>query len=146
MAGKAGLLDTNILVHAYLLLHPHKHAAARKLVLAGWQDGSGLTTLQNLCEFFVVATKKISKPMPQAEAATIVGEFLESTHWRVLDRHPATVTHAMDLARAHRIPFWDALIAATMLEHGVTTLVTENERDFRRIPGLILFNPFKARS
>ena len=37
------------------------------------------------------------------------------------------------------------LIAACMLEHAILTIVTENERDFRRIPGITVINPFKAR-
>jgi predicted nucleic acid-binding protein len=146
MPGEAPLLDTNILVHAYILLHPKKHTAARDLVLACWQEGGGLTTLQNLCEFFVVATRKVAQPMPVADVATIVDGFLESTHWRVLDRQPVTVGHAMDLVHRYRIPFWDALIAATMLEHNMTTLITENEKDFRRVPDLQILNPFKARA
>jgi len=52
---------------------------------------------------------------------------------------------AIELVKLHRAPFWDALIAACMLEHGVRTIVTENERDFKRIPGIMALNPFKAR-
>lgn len=146
MPAELRLLDTNVLIHAYILLQPKKHAAARDIVLACWQDGTGLTTLQNLCEFFVVATKKVAQPMAVADTASIVNEILESTHWRVLDRQPTTVSQAMDLVRRHRVPFWDALIAATMLGHGITALLTENDRDFRRVPGLSVLNPFTSRS
>jgi len=50
----------------------------------------------------------------------------------------------MDLVRLHRVPFWDALIAACMLENGISTIVTENEADFKRIPGITTSNPFKT--
>jgi predicted nucleic acid-binding protein len=50
------------------------------------------------------------------------------------------------MVRDYRASFWDALIAACMLEHGVHTIVTENELDFRKIPGLTVINPFRARA
>ena len=33
-----------------------------------------------------------------------------------------------------------------MLEHEVYAIVTENERDFRRISGITVINPFKAKT
>jgi predicted nucleic acid-binding protein len=38
----------------------------------------------------------------------------------------------------------DALIAACMLENGIEIIVTENERDFKRIPGITVINPFRT--
>jgi hypothetical protein len=40
---------------------------------------------------------------------------------------------AMEIVQSVRAPFWDALIAACMLEHGVEVIVTENEKDFKNI-------------
>ncbi len=40
-------------------------------------------------------------------------------------------------------PFWDALIAETMLENGVSTIYTENEKDFKKMRGINAINPFK---
>ena len=53
---------------------------------------------------------------------------------------------AIELVKLYRAPFWDALIAATMLEHGIDTIVTENERDFKKIPGITIINLFQRRS
>lgn len=141
------LIDTNVLVHAYVLLNARKQIAAREIVLPIWQEGGGLTTLQNLCELFTVSTKKIERPMPVEQAESIVQEILGSEKWCVLDRQKDTVLHAIELVKLHRAPFWDALIAACMLEHGIHTIVTENERGFKKIPGITVVNPFKkARS
>lgn len=52
----------------------------------------------------------------------------------------------MELVELYRTNFWDALIVACMLEYGVDTIVTENERDFKRIPGITVVNPFKTRA
>ena len=81
--------------------------------------------------------------MPIGQAENIVGEILASTKWRVLDRREETVVHAMELVRQRRVPFWDALIAACMLENGIEIIVTENERDFKKVPGITVINPFK---
>lgn len=138
------LIDTNVLVHAYVHLDARKQTVAQALVLAIWNDGGGLTTIQNLCEFFAVATSKIERPMPVDQAGRIVKEILGSTKWRVLDRRPGTVVQAIELVILHRASFWNALIAACMLEHGIGSIVTENERDFKKIPGMTVINPFKA--
>jgi predicted nucleic acid-binding protein len=138
------LLDTNVLVHAYIRLDEKKQVTASRIVLPIWEDGGGVTTLQNLCEFFAVATKKVARPMPTAHAENIVREILASTKWRVLDRREETVVRAMELVRQRRVPFWDALIAACMLENGIGVIVTENEGDFKRIPGITISNPFKT--
>jgi predicted nucleic acid-binding protein len=82
--------------------------------------------------------------MPINQAENIVREILASTKWRVLDRREETVVHAMELVRQRRVPFWDALIAACMLENAIETIVTENERDFKRIPGITITNPFRT--
>jgi predicted nucleic acid-binding protein len=63
----------------------------------------------------------------------------------VIDRNAGTLMKAMDIVETVRAPFWDALIAACMLEHGIEVIVTENEKDFRNIPGVTVVNPFRAR-
>lgn len=139
------LLDTNILVHAYTVSDERKHRAAIALVEAVWEGQPATTTLQNLCEFFVVVTHKVTKPLSAAEAELIIQGILTASQWRVIDRRPGTVLKAMGLVKAYRASFWDALIAACMLEHGVPTIFTENEADFRKIPGITIVNPFRAR-
>ena len=139
------LIDTNVLVHGYVLLNAEKQASARDIILPIWEEGGGLTTVQNLCEFFAVATRKVKKPMPVNRAESIVKEILRSAKWRVIDRNEGSVLHAIELVKLHRASFWDALIAACMLEHHVNVIVTENERDFKRIPGITVINPFKER-
>ena len=138
------LIDTNVLVHAYIRLNEKKQASASAIVMPIWESGGGVTTLQNLCEFFAVATKKVARPMPVGEAENVVKAVLASAKWRVLDRREDTVVRAIELVRQRRVPFWDALIAACMLENEIGIIVTENEDDFKRIPGITTTNPFKT--
>jgi len=50
MKGGDRLIDTNVLVHAYVFLDAKKHASAREIILPMWHEGGGLTTLQNLAK------------------------------------------------------------------------------------------------
>ena len=138
------LIDTNVLVNAYIRLNEKKQALASAIVMPIWESGGGVTILQNLCEFFAVATKKVARPMPVSEAENVVRAVLASTKWRVLDRREETVVRAMELVRQRRVPFWDSLIAACMLENAIGRIVTKNEDDFKRIPGITTTNPFKT--
>lgn len=146
MNGETRLLDTNVLVHAYTVADEQKHETARLLVERVWAGQRAATTIQNLCEFFAVVTRKVARPIPAAYAGTILQGILSAPHWDVIDRGPASLLHAVELVKQRRAKFWDALIAAAMLEHGLGTIVTENERDFRRIPGITVVNPFKRRT
>jgi predicted nucleic acid-binding protein len=104
-----------------------------------------LTTLQNLCEFFFVVTEKVERPLVLKRAERIIQAILTVPRWQVLDRGEATVLRAIELVRNKRVPFWDALIAATMLENRVDTILTENTRDFRKVSGVRAINPFRRR-
>lgn len=145
MNGNVRLVDTNILVQAYTVSDERKHEIALALVERVWAGEEAATTLQNLCEFFLVVTRKVAKPLTASSAEVVLKGILAGSQWRVIDRTAETVFRAVELVKLHRAPFWDALIAACMLEHGLHTIVTENERDFKRISGITVVNPFKTR-
>jgi predicted nucleic acid-binding protein len=145
MPGENRLIDTNILVYAYDVSERAKREVASALLADIWDHGGGVVTLQNLSEFFVAVTGKVQRPIPLAAAKTIISDILHSGRWLVIDRQAHTMLAAMGLVDRTGAPYWDALIAACMLEHGVHTIVTENERDFNKIPGITVINPFKKR-
>lgn len=64
---------------------------------------------------------------------------------QVLPVTPALVERALELAQRHEVRrqrFFDMQLAATMLVHGIPTVVTENTRDFAAIPEIYVVNPF----
>lgn len=144
MTAETRLIDTNVLVYAYDLSEPAKRQVARTLLDQIWDEGGGVVSIQNLSEFFVVVTGKVQYPITVSDARTIISDILRSGRWLVLTQEDNTIVAAIDLVERTGVPYWDALIAACMLEHGVTTIVTENERDFRKIPGITVINPFKT--
>lgn len=133
------------MVYAYDVSEKRRREIAKSLVDEVWDAGGGVVTLQNLSEFFFAVTRKVQKPVPVPDAKTIVSDILRSSRWMVIDRNAETLLKAIEIVESVRAPFWDALIAASMLKHGIEIIVTENERDFKNIPGIIVINPFKTR-
>lgn len=139
------LLDTNVLVCAYDADAGAKHDAALRLVARCWAGEERYAlSLQNLSEFFVVVTRKVAHPLPADEAAAIVGDILAFPGWEVLVPGRETVLAAVRLSSAYRAPYWDALIAAAMLEHKVGRIVTEDVRGVSGIPGIEATDPFAS--
>ena len=54
------LIDTNILVYAYDVSETTKHPIARDILTQIWNEGGGVVCVQNLMEFFVVITRKVT--------------------------------------------------------------------------------------
>jgi predicted nucleic acid-binding protein len=48
----------------------------------------------------------------------------------------------IDLIHKHNIHLWDAVIAATMKENDLIEIVTENKKDFDKIPNIKVSVPF----
>lgn len=144
MDDKETLIDTNVLVHAYVLSNEKKHAVAKNIVQNIWRNGCGITTLQNISEFFFVVTKKVEKPMLANKAKVIVTHLINTHHWWVIDRDETTLLKAIQIVEQYNTPFWDAMIAACMLQHEIKTIFTENVDDFKNVKDIRAINPFKV--
>jgi predicted nucleic acid-binding protein len=136
------LIDTNILVYAYDASEGEKYKASRSLLTQIWREGGGVVCLQNLMEFFVIITGKVERPIEVTEGRSIVEDFLKSERWKIVDRDADTFLRAVDLVSEYGIHFWDALIAACMEENNITEIVTENRKDFGKIPHITVNVPF----
>ena len=74
MNGEPRLIDTVVLVHAYTVSDEEKHPVALALVEKVWGGEEAITTLQNLCEFFSVVTRKVQKPISASAALDLLKE------------------------------------------------------------------------
>ena len=139
------LADTNILLR---LAEPSdaEYRIVRGAVEALVTRGEGLCyAAQNMVEFWNVCTRPISKNgfgLSSAETdarARIIEanlQFLpdsERVHyeWRRL-----VVEHSVAGAQVH-----DARLVASMLTHGVSNILTLNDRDFARYAGILPVHP-----
>ena len=97
---------------------------------------------QILAEFFLNATEKIQKPISIKEAREIIRDFSDAAG--IVNYSARTILRASELNEMYKVHFWDALIAATMIENNVFTIFTENTKDFKKIKGIIAINPLDS--
>lgn len=140
-------IDANILVYAFDSSEKRKHELARKHITQVLLKQKHATiSTQILGEFFNVVTRKIEHPLPVGEAHEIVCKLTELENLHIANIGAATVIQAIELSDSAKTSYWDALIAATMKEHQVSVILTENVKDFSRIPGIVVTNPFAEKN
>ena len=138
MSGRV-FLDTNVLVYLFDRDEPGKRAVAARLL--DERADQIVVSTQVLQEFYVAVTRKLGKPLTEAEAEAAV-RHLSALDVVVVDTE--IILAAVALSRRHRIAFWDALIVEAALSRGCTTLVSEDLQDGRRFGTLAVENPFRA--
>ncbi|NLC58265.1 MAG: PIN domain-containing protein [Armatimonadetes bacterium] len=140
------LIDSNVLVYVHDRTSP-KQAVARGIV-AGVLRGAepGCVAVQNLSELYAVITnaRRVAHPLAPADAARVVRLYWQSSRLTKLMPTVGTFGRFLDLlasTRASGADTFDAFLAATALEHGVTEVYTENTTHLERF-GLRAINPF----
>jgi predicted nucleic acid-binding protein len=139
------LLDTNVLLRSVEPTdNDHKIAADAVAVLRA--SGHELCLVpQNFYEFWVVSTRPVANNGRGKTPAEVNREFtVFKSLFTFLPDTPAVfpewetlvTTHAVIGKSAH-----DARLVAAMSAHGVTHLLTFNDADFRRYPGINLHVP-----
>jgi predicted nucleic acid-binding protein len=131
--------DTNVLVYATASLHDPKALRARDLIARAMRAGWTILLLQTLAEFANVAIRKARIP---------IEDIIKTINaWRaVLPVQAADeedLAAALEAVRAHRLPFWDALLWASAQRAGVRCLLTEDLQDGFLLQSVRFVNPFK---
>jgi predicted nucleic acid-binding protein len=93
---------------------------------------------QVLHEFYVNATRKISKPLTKQLARAVVRAY---EVWCV-ETTSSDIAVAFRLEDEAHISYWDALICAAALKAGAETLLSEDLNAGQKISGLRIENPF----
>ena len=131
-------VDTNVLIYAHDIDARSKHTAAKNVLSDLWADRAGVVSTQVLQEFYVNATRKISKPLAKRSARSIVNQYAS---WCV-DATPVDIAAAFRIEDESRIGFWDALICAVALRSGAERILSEDLNAGQRIAGIRIENPF----
>jgi len=143
MKSELALVDSNLLSYVFDISERDKRAICGELVADCWKGKRDLAvSVQNLSEFYVVVTKKISNPIPKNVAGKFIELITGFQGWHVIKSSASTIISAIDICTEYNIHYWDALLAATMRENNVFSILTE-DGDFRKIPWLKTINPLK---
>jgi predicted nucleic acid-binding protein len=103
------------------------------------RSGWTILLLQPLAEFANVAIRKGKIPIPN------VRRTIDA--WRAVLPIQASddgdLTAAIEAIRAHRLPFWDAMLWASAQRAGVQCLLIEDLQDGFILQSVRFINPFK---
>ncbi|MBI5553225.1 MAG: PIN domain-containing protein [Candidatus Diapherotrites archaeon] len=141
MTGEPRLIDSNVLVYAHDAGETEKRPKAREIIQQSVMEDCGYVSTQNMVEFYNAITKKIENPLQPEKARQILNDLNEG--FRIVQYGGKTILNAISVQMTYRIHFWDALIVATMEENDIQTIVTENEKDFKKVKWLKVINPFR---
>lgn len=133
------LVDTNVLVYSVDNGEPEKRDRART-VLAD-RAGNLVLSAQVLSEFYVVTTRKLAQPLPEVEAAELVGELKKLP---LVATDAELVRDGIRISREARISFWDGLIVAAAKAGGCATVLTEDLAAGSIIAGIRIENPLTS--
>ena len=143
MTGNPPLIDTNVLVYLFDADAPEKRCISKDLLTACWKSEECYSvSVQNLAEFSVVETEKVENPMPAEDVKRFIRNIRAFEGWNAVGYGSKTVIAAHDIRERYHVRFRDALLAATMIESGIETIITEGAH-LRCIPGITVVNPYR---
>jgi len=130
------LVDTCILM--YLV---DKTAGEKHKKIAEWfsqlNDKEAFVAIQNLREFANCSLKKTQ--LTKEETVNFIDLFLN--RFNIIQETVFDTLKAITFS-VNRKNFYDSLLATTMLRNYITTIVTENTKDFEEL-GIKTINPLK---
>ena len=142
MIAPPALIDTNILCYALDAGEPEKQSVAAELLSRCWRSDIALSvSVQNLAEFSVVMTEKVKQPLPEEVITRFIRDIVSFDSWTVISYDAGTIMDAVEIRKTYSLHFWDALLAATMKQHTIDTIYTEDQH-FNKIPWVTVINPF----
>ncbi len=134
-------IDTNLLVYAEGLGDVKRCSRAAEVV-AVLDVRDVVLPAQVLGELFNVLTRKAGRSAEQARDAVLSW----SDAFDVADSTRDAVTAACDLAAAHQLQFWDALIVSVAVSQRCRVLLTEDLNEGFIWQGMTVVNPFAAKA
>jgi predicted nucleic acid-binding protein len=141
MASNLILVDSNVLIYAINSTSPKNHLAQQFL-----QSNVGDLAIahQNVLESLRVLTHgKFSNPMSVAEASKALDNIVKAC--RIISPNRLTYQLALGLLNKYSLSgdkIFDAYLAATAIANDITTIATDNVKDFEYIKELSTVNPF----
>lgn len=142
MGSKAILIDSNILIYAINSSSPKQKTAQDFL-----QKNVGYLVVahQNVFESLRVLTHpRFQAPMSSEDAIAAIDAIIERC--RIIAPGYDTLEIALALVKEHELTgekIFDAYLTATALSAGLSTIATDNTKDFLPFREITITNPFK---
>lgn len=137
-------IDTNVLIYAHLPSFS-AHDAVRRFLLEHLEAPETTLAIVPLVfnEFLHIVTdaRRFDPPVTMTEAISLTKLYLDRSNVEIPASDEAAVQRMLRLQERHRLGrkrLADTLLAATLLRHGITELVTCNPGDFA------LFDPLRT--
>jgi predicted nucleic acid-binding protein len=133
-------LDTNIFVYSFDQSAPAKARRAAQLIREALTTQKGVVSYQVVQEFFNVALKRFSKPMPAADA----GQYLLAVFRPLLAVHPSQglYAEALFLHAQSGLSWYDSLIVSAAIQARCEILFSQDLEHGQRFGALQVQNPF----
>jgi predicted nucleic acid-binding protein len=133
------MLDSNVLVYALSDAPPERKKRNTAATLLAEQDFG--TSYQVLMETWVVATRRMAKPVPEEKVAVFLDRVLA---FPCVPGAADLYRQAFRLSRRYEIHPYDAAIVPAAQELGAHTLYSEDLSDGQEYDGVKVVNPFLA--
>lgn len=140
-------LDTNVLVYAHIPAFAD-HEPVRRFLLDQLADEAVILVLTPgvLHEFVHVVTdaRRFEPPLAMAEAMAVARLYLGRSNVECAETDEAAVSRAFELIERHglgRKRIADALLAATLMNHGASEIVSCDPGGFALFAGLRVIDP-----
>jgi predicted nucleic acid-binding protein len=133
-------VDTNVLIYAVDDDEIEKRDRAREILAAERAAVELVLSTQVLCEFYVVATRKLARPLAVEDAADAVDELAKLT---VIGADPDLVRDGISISRRAQLSLWDGMIVAAAKLGTCERILTEDLADGSTLDGVRIENPFR---
>jgi len=134
------LLDTNILIYSVDSASPFHTKAKETILQIKDKQAEGVVAQQNILEFshVLMRTYGISPTEVVEDSKAILEDF------SLITPLPSTLPLFLSFVEEtnKKNVVHDLYLAATMLDNGISTIITANEQDFLSIPGISVYNPW----
>jgi predicted nucleic acid-binding protein len=142
-------LDTPLLLYLVDKASPYHERAVEIVEQAEAGLWRSTVCFTSLMEFVAVATseERVRYPMTPKDAQSFIEKVVKAPQPEILYSNAHIMRTAFELMEKHRSQrrhFWETLIAATMLAHGVKTVITTQSRNFQTIREIQVENPFET--
>lgn len=134
------LIDTNLLVYLVDQNEPGRQTQTQQVLHQLELTQTGRLSVQNLAEFFSVATRELVPVLTPAEALHQISLFARL--WPVFELTRLIVLEAGRGVRDHRLAYYDAQLWATARLNQVPTIFSEDFQDGVLLEGVRVVNPF----